>query len=191
MKVIDGTMMSETEGSEDDKKEIKNLIDKSTPSSDSKFCLTKIEDEAGWTYITANNKESEFLIKYSSCMFDTSILIKFFAKIIDCKEDAAVIIDYEGSEPIFYVTPVNENKIRLIYAHDYDLFLNDDVNEYNRSDYKIECDIIIDKKEILENFYNIFYPFTINYNLEKAYEPMFNLEKGKKYLNEIKAYLEK
>lgn len=191
MKVIDGTMMSETEGSEDDKKEIKNLIDKSTPSSDSKFCLTKIEDEAGWTYITAKNKESEFLIKYSSCMFDTSILIKFFTKIIDCKEDAAVIIDYEGSEPIFYVAPVNENEIRLIYAHDYDLFLNDDVNEYNRSDYKIECDIIIDKKEILENFYNIFYPFTINYNLEKAYEPMFNLEKGKKYLNEIKAYLEK
>ena len=46
-------------------------------------------------------------------------------------------------------------------------------------------------KEILENFYNIFYPFTINYNLEKAYEPMFNLEKGKRYLSIIKTYLEK
>ena len=48
-----------------------------------------------------------------------------------------------------------------------------------------------DKKTLLKEFYNVLYPFTINYNSEESYYPEFNLENGKNYLNQIKKYLDK
>lgn len=180
--------------SSEEEKEIEELVQTSKPSANSKFSLTEIKEQAGWIYIKAKINDSKFSINHSAYVSDTSILIKFFKEIIELKEEIALMIDYEGSDPILYSAPVDENKVRFLFAHDYDLFLNDDVDDYKITDYKIECDIIIDKKELIKKFYDILYPFTINYNIKAAskghYDDVFNIENGKKYLNEIKIYLE-
>ena len=114
---------------------------------------------------------------------------------IDEIEDIALFIDNEGSWPILYLTQTDEDSVWFLFAHDYDLFMNDNIDEYTTKDYKIECDVIINKKELLKNFYDILYPFTRNYDMEEAkkghYDDIFNLENGKKYLNQIKKYLDK
>lgn len=180
--------------SSEEEKEIKELVKTSKPSANSKFSLTEIKEQSGWIDIKAKINDSKFSINHSAYVWDTSILIKFFKEIIELKEEIVLMIDYEGSDPILYSAPVDENKVRFLFAHDYDLFLNDDVDDYKITDYKIECDIIIDKKELIKKFYDILYPFTINYNIKKAskghYDDVFNIENGKKYLNEIKIYLE-
>lgn len=180
--------------SSEEEKEIEELVKTSKPSANSKFSLTEIKEQSGWIDIKAKINDSKFSINHSAYVWDTSILIKFFKEIIELKEEIVLTIDYEGSDPILYSAPVDENKVRFLFAHDYDLFLNDDVDDYKITDYKIECDIIIDKKELIKKFYDILYPFTINYNIKKAskghYDDVFNIENGKKYLNEIKIYLE-
>ena len=124
-------------------------------------------------------------------MFDTSYLIKFLSEIIALEESMVLILDNEGSYPILYVEPINEDSVRFAFAHDYKLFLNDKIDDYKISDYEFEFDIIINKRELLEKFYNVLYPFTMNYNLEEAYCPEFELEEGIKYLNQIGIYLNK
>ena len=196
MKVFEGSTMSGIfDGTEEEIQAINDLVNKSCPNYDAQFSFSKIEEEAGWTLITAKNKESEFIIKYSSYFFDASVLIRFFSRIIDEKDDIALFLDNEGSWPILYISQINDKNVRFIFAHDYHIFMNDDIDEYKTSDYETECDVIVSKKELLENFYNMLYPFTINYNIEEAreghYDDVFNIENGKKYLNEIKAYLGK
>lgn len=175
--------------------EISELIKKSNPCTGSKLSLIKIEEKAGWIYITAKVNDYEFSINQSSYVSDTSYLIKFFEEIIELKEELTLALDYEGSNPILYASPVDNNNVRFLFAHDYNLFLNDDIGEYKISDYTIDCDIIIDKKELIEKFYNILAPFTVNYNTQEAreghYDDVFNLENAKQYLNQIKKYLDK
>ena len=80
MKVFEGSTLSGIfDGTEEEIQAIKDLINKSNPSSDTKFSFVKAEEEAGWTMITANVEESEFIIKYSSYFFDAAVLIRFFA----------------------------------------------------------------------------------------------------------------
>ncbi len=172
-----------------DEQLILKLVKNSIVSPNSVLKAMKIEEKCGWAYISVKNDEYEFSINYSSCMFDLSNLIEFLAEIINLKEDIALYLDYEGSEPLLYAKEIDDNKIRFIFAHDYELFLNDDIDNYDVSSYKIECDIIIDKKNLLEQFYNILLPFVENYDLKESYYPEINLKKCKKYLNIIKNYL--
>ena len=166
-----------------------DLIEKSSPSTNSNLSFINIKERVGWVCITVKNDTSEFLIKYSSCMFDTSCLVRFFEKLISLKEKTVLVLDNEGSLPILYAEPIDNNNVRFIFAHDYNLFLNDDIDEYTIRDYKIECDAIINKKELLKTFYNILYSFTENYNLKDAYNPEFKIEVSKKYLNKINSYI--
>ena len=193
MKILESSILFEEFDTEEEK-EIIELVKKSKPSTNSKLSVAEITENAGWIYITAKINDSEISINHSSYVSDSSYLIEFFEKIIHLKEELVLVLDYEGSNPILYAAPIDENNVRFLFAHDYNLFLNDDIDEYKISDYTIECDIIIDKKELLENFYKILYPFTVNYNIKEAreghYDDVFNLEKGKKYLKTIKEYLD-
>lgn len=178
----------------EEEKEIIDLIKNSNPNCNATLSFVEIKEKAGWIYITVKTDDSEFSINHSSYISDTSCLIKFFEEIINLKEEIVLALDYEGSNPILYVAPI-DNNIRFLFAHDYNLFLNDDIDEYKISDYTIECDVVVNKKELLKNFYDIMYPFTINYDIKEArkghYEDVFNIENGKKYLNQIKEYLNK
>lgn len=192
MKILESTILVAWFDTEQEQ-EITELIKKSHPSTDSKLSVVKIEEKSGWIYITAKINDSEFHINHSSYVSDTSYLIKFFEEIIELKEELVLALDYEGSDPILYAAPVDDNNVRFLFAHDYNLFLNDDVDEYKISDYTIECDAIVNKKELLKIFYDILYPFTINYDIKEAkkghYDDVFNIENGKKYLDTIKTYL--
>ena len=184
MIIKDGSILSVTYDAEDEK-EILELVNKSAPSLDSKLTFTEIKESSGWTYITAKVNESEFSINYSSVMFDGSVLIKFFAEIINIEEEAVLFLDYEGSYPLLYVKPVDKDKVRFLFADDYDLFANDDIDDYKISDYKIDCDIIIDKKTLLKDL-NLFTKkkFYIEFD-------QFNIRQAKKHLKTIEKYINK
>ena len=171
--------------------DILKLINKSTPSSSAKLLITKIEEHSGWICITGCVDNSEFYIKYSSYMFDTSILISFFAELVDLKEDIAMFLDNEGSFPMLYAKNIDNDNVRFMFAHDYILFENDEADDDCLPLYKIECDVIISKHILLEEFYNILFPYTKNYDLKliEAHYSEFNLKNGGKYLEIIKKYL--
>ena len=173
----------------DTQENILKLVNKSNPTSDFKLEIIDIKDKVGWVSITAKINESDFFVDYSSAMFDSSILIRYLAELINITEETVLFLDNEGSFPMFYANKIDDNTIRFLFAHDYILFENDEIDDDCLPLYKIECDILINKKTLLEKFYNILYPFTENYNLEEAYGPTFNLENGKKYLSKIKTYI--
>ncbi len=175
-----------------EEKDVIGLISKSKPNADSKLSLLKISDKNGWVDILAKINDLNFSICYSSCMFDTAILIKYLAELINSNEEIVLVFDNEGSNPIFYSKPINKDTIRFVFASDYELYsacCNDEIDDYNLTDFKIECDIIVNKKDLLKEFYNILYPFTMNYNLKRAYYPEFDIENGKKYLSKIAEFL--
>lgn len=174
--------------SEQDEKSLQNLIKKSTPKTDSKLIFGQIEEKYGWVNIKVKTDDYEFAIKYSSYMTDTADFAEFLINVCNLRETKAFVFDYEGSYPIICIQPVDKDNIRFFFAHDYDLFLKD--IDYDFSQYKVECDIIVNKKEFLQNFYNILFPFTCDYKTDKNSDVIFEPEKAKNYLNKIKKYME-
>lgn len=172
----------------DTEENILNFVSKSTAKANSKLQFVKIEENIGWVNITAKTDDSEFPIKYSSCLFDTSDLINFFMKLTDLEKNIAIFLDREGSYPMLYAEKIDNNTLRFMFAHDYETFMNDETEDICIQSYKIECDIIIDKRTLLKEFYDILYPFTMHYNPEEAYFPEFDIEKAKKYLNKINEF---
>ena len=178
----------------DTEKDLFNLVSGSKANLNQHFQVLSIEENAGWAQIFLKLNDSVININYSSCMFDLSILTEFLFKIIDLKEELILVFDNEGCNPLFYVEPNNTETIRLIFASDYELFnafCKGEIEDYNLTDFRIDCDTIINKKILLEEFYKILYPFIVNYNFKEAYEPTFNQTKGLKYLTKIKKFLNK
>ena len=166
--------------------EIVDFINNLKPKNEAEFKVEKLKHKSGWVYISAKNDEKEFSINYSAAVFDTADLIQFFGETVKSQEKSAIFLDYEGSNPLLYIEPISEDKVRFLFAHDYDLFLNDNIDNYSLNDYKIECDIVIDTKILLSEFYNVL----IQYIQDKKYEE-FNTKKAKKYKNIIKEYINK
>ena len=145
---------------------------------------------AGWIYVKGNVNEAEFSINYSSAVFDTSDFIQFFAELVNLKDDISIILDYEGSDPLLYAKKEDKNTLRFIFAHDYELFMDDSIDDYSLLSYKIEFDILINKKDLLKEFYIILHPYLKDYDSNYAdYIDFFNLKKAKKYMDKIKLYL--
>ena len=194
MKILESSVIFSQGFDNNEEKEVAKLVKTSEPSTNSKISQIKIEEKADWIYIKGKINESEFSINQSAYVSDISFLIKFFEEIIELKEEIVLVLDYEGSNPILYSEPVYKNNVRILFAHDYDLFLKDNIDDYKISDYKIVFDIIINKKELIKNFYDVLYTFTMHYDIKKAqkrhYGDVFNIGNGKKYLNRIKTYLE-
>ncbi len=173
----------------DTEEKIYKLINKSEPSSNYTFTVENFKELAGWVYITGKINKSEYSINYSSAIFDHYWIIKFFAEIINLKDEIVIFLDYEGSYPMLYAKKADNNTVRFIFAHDYILFENDENDDDCLPLYKIECDIQIDKKELLEKFYNIINPHIMNYDEKNNYD--FDIKKAKKYLKQIKIFLDK
>ena len=174
-------------------KEILELVEKSTPEENTTFSVLNITEKAGWVDIVLKNNEKEFSIKYSSVMTDSADLFLFLIHLINLKEDIALVLDNEGSDPLIYGKPI-DNKIRFLFAHDYELyhsFLKGEINDYELNNYKIECDILIEPTIILKEFYKILSPYVENYeyNASDEYGCEFNVNKAKKILNMIKPYI--
>ena len=183
-------IINEQYDSEKEKYDVLEMLKKSEPKECADLTL-EFEHKAGWTYIKGKCEHFGFSINYSDVMTDASDLIGFFAEIIHSKEDIAIILDYEGSYPLLYAKNEDENKVRFVFAHDYKLF-NEDIFEYYYYDYEIVCDILICKRKLLSEFYNIFRSYTLNYDPESLdnLNSEFNPEKALKYLKEIEKFLQ-
>lgn len=178
----------------DKKEDIITLINKSEPITDFKFSVLKFKNKYGWASILVKINKLKFLIKYSSCMYDTANLIEYFSELVDLKEEIVLVLDNEGSDPIFYAKPINDDTIRFLFASDYklfDSFCMDEIDDYNLTDFYIECDILINKKVLLKEFYNIFYSYIKKYEFKRSNYEDFNVQKGKKYLNKIATFLKR
>ena len=175
-----------------EKEELARLINKSEPVTGSNISILKISEKYGWVDILIKNNNSCFSVKYSSFMFDVSDLIEYLAELIDLKDEALVVFDNEGSDPLFYSKPISDDIIRFLFASDYriyDLFDKDKIEDYDLTDFDIEFDVLVDKKRLLNDFYNVLYFYIANYELDEFDLSEINIEKSKKYLNKIAEYL--
>ena len=134
-----------------DEAEINVLISKSTPRK-SNFKVISFERKCGWAYIKAQANNQEFSINYSSYMTDERGLIKFLKETFEQNNEVSIFLDYEGSDPLIYLCPKENNEIRFLFAHDYELFLDDNIDDYSIREYKIECDVVLDKKMLSKEF---------------------------------------
>ena len=170
--------------------EVVALVNKSTSVENVDFKVLKFEERAGWVYINCKCGESDFMIKYSSAMMDISYLIRFFQKIIKLKNDVVLFLDNEGSDPMLYAKVMDGNKVRFIFAQDYELykkFVDDEIEDWELEDYKIECDVIIDKKDLIRDFYKILKDYNIN---ECSPYSDIDIKNCKHNLNKMKKFLE-
>ena len=133
-------------------KKILAFVETSKSVVESNFKVISAEETHDWIYIKVQNNEKVFSVKFSNLMFDVSKLIKCFEEIICKDEEIAIFLDYEGSYPLIYLKPISDGKIRFLFAHDYDLFLRDDIDDYSLNDYKIECDVVLDRETLLKEF---------------------------------------
>lgn len=140
--------------------EIKQFINKSTPSENSNLQLFRSKEDAGWVYFYFKNNGSDFRILITLVTSDLSDIVSFFENIINLKEDTAVFLDNElVSTPLLYVSPVDNEKIRFLVADEErinTLFEDDKFNEDDSKgifDYDVKCDVIVEKKKLLKEFY--------------------------------------
>ena len=185
MKIINGSTIFNFDK---EKENILKLIGKSEPKNCSNLQV-ELDQCAGWSSIKVQTENAEFFIKYSDYTTIVSAFIEFLAEIINSQDDLAVILDYEGSNPVIYVKNIDETNVRFLFAHDYNLFLNDDIDDYCFFDYDILCDIRIEKKKLLRVFYNIYYPITINFNPEDDKFSEFDKENAIKHLKKVEQFL--
>ena len=190
MKVMSPTIMNMIHKNFDTEENINKLLNKSQPISEYSFSVENIKESAGWVYITGKFNESEYSINYSSAIFDHAELLEFLADIIKLKDAVTIFLDYEGSYPMLYAKKVDKDTVRFMFAHDYILYENDDNDTADCLPlYKIECDILINKKELLEKFYDILNPFIKNHTMYGSDSYRYDFKGSKRYLKKIKKYL--
>ena len=99
MKIFESSIMSGVfDDSEETIQNFKDLMNKSNPDFDAKFSFIKMQEKAGRAHISAKINDDEFLIKYSSYVFDASVLIGFSAGMIDMKEYMPLFLFSAGTK---------------------------------------------------------------------------------------------
>lgn len=171
--------------------EVRDFVNKSTPVENVDFKVLNFKEDAGWVYINCKCGDSDFLIHYSSAVMGLLSLIRFFQRIIKLKDDVVLFLDNEGSDPMLYAKIMDDNKVRFIFAQDYELykkFVDDEIEDWELEDYKIECDIIVDKKDLIREFYEILKDYNFKAYAESLY---IDIKNCKQNLKKIKNFLKK
>ena len=143
-------------------KDIIRFIKTSIPSTDSNLQLYKGEEDAGWVTFYFKNNESEFEVLITLAAYDLTELVTFLENIINLKEETAIFLENEEiSNPLLFVSPIDNFKIRFLVAdvkrvHDLwkqDKISDEDLDSKGIHDYDIRCDVVIEKKTLLKEFY--------------------------------------
>ena len=136
------------------------FIKNSTPTENGDLKLYKAKEDAGWVNLYFKYNEGEFRVLITLATSDLSDIVSFFENIINLTEEAAVFLDNELiSTPLLYVSPIDNKKIRFLVADEErinTLFEEDKINEEDLKgifDYDIRCDVIVEKKKLLKEFY--------------------------------------
>ena len=139
--------------------ETTEFIKKSAPYKNADFRLYKGEEDAGWVNFYFKYNESEFSVFTTLATSDLSDIVAFFENIIDLKEETAIFLDDEMvSIPLLYAAPVDNQKIRFLIAdceraHNLSKEGKMEDDYWNLCHYDIKCDVIVEKKKLLKEFY--------------------------------------
>lgn len=140
--------------------EIKHYVSNLTPVENADFKLEKGKEHAGWVYIYFKNNDIIFSVCLSLAVGDLTELVEFFENLIDLQDEMALILDDEMiSEALLYASPVDNEKIRFLIADGHEIHTkwNNDLlgdRDPELSDYEIKCDVILNKKKLLKEFYS-------------------------------------
>ena len=138
------------------------FIDKSTPTENNDLQLYKGEEDAGWVKLYFKYNGSKFEILITLAAYDLSDLVIFFENIINLEDASAIYLEIEEiSNPLLYVSPIDNQKIRFLVAdgkrvHDLwkdDKISDDELDSKGLTYYDIRCDVIVEKKKLLKEFY--------------------------------------
>lgn len=138
------------------------FVDKSTPAENNDLRLYKGEENAGWVKLYFNYNESNFEILITLAAYDLSDLVIFFENIINLEEASAIYLENEEiSNPLLYASQIDNQKIRFLVAdgkriHDLwkdDKISDDELDSNGLTHYDIRCDVIVEKKKLLKEFY--------------------------------------
>lgn len=138
------------------------FIDKSTPTENNDLQLYKGEEDAGWVKLYFKYNGSKFEILITLAAYDLSDLVIFFENIINLEDASAIYLENEEiSNPLLYVSPIDNQKIRFLVAdgkrvHDLwkdDKISDDELDSKGLTYYDIRCDVIVEKKKLLKEFY--------------------------------------
>ena len=145
------------------------------------FCFKNRNNEENWISLTMYTDE------------DLSDVLGFLCDLIKTKCPICTLIQNEGEHGIFYARPINDNQIHFVVADDYELYRNFCTNNvhYSFEDAHICLDIVIDKKQLIKQFYDELWEKTQSYkdakfdnlwkDIQKRYINLF--DKLKEYLS--------
>lgn len=142
--------------------DVKQFVKQSTPTTNYSFQLYKGEEDAGWVNFYFKYNESEFTVLITLAGYDLTDIVTFFESLTNLQEDIAVFLENELiSEPLLYACPIDNQKIRFFVADGkrvHDLWKEDKISDEELDskglfDYDVRCDIVIDKKTLLKQFY--------------------------------------
>ena len=177
--------------------EIKKLIDRTKPIYSKNLELKVNADlEVGfYNFYFKNQNNEESCIRLTTYTDDICFVLKFLCNLIEIKKPICNCIEDEGESGIFYAIPINDNQVHFLVADDYELYKKfcKDKEHYSFRDAHICLDIIIDKKQLIKQFYDKIWEQTKNYTVVKAdnilwygikKEHLELFDKLKKYLKE-------
>lgn len=138
--------------------EIQKLVTKSKPIPVKELPLTKIECDLSvgnfdFYFKNQNDVENCINLTFYACHLD--VVLYFLAALITIESPICTFIEDEGMNGIFYAELIDDNTVRFLVADDYELYLKfcQDKISYSFADCHIILDILIDKDELVKQFY--------------------------------------
>ena len=178
--------------------DLAKFIEKSNPAETSNFRLYKGEEDAGLVTLFFKNSEIMFEVLISLAIDDLTRLVIFFENIINLKEDSAIFLENEEiSTPLLYASPIGNEKIRFLVADGKkvhrlwyeDKISNEQIEKEGIWSYEIRCDVIIDKKILLKDFYRVIKNIINTFIVDENYIYDINYISWKDSLKNIISYL--
>jgi len=155
--------------------DVKKFIESSIPVTDCNFKLENYKDKYGWVNLYFKYNGNTLSVTQTLAIDDLTDLVRFFESIINLKEEIVVFLEDENfSEPILYVSSINDNNIRFLIADGkviYKKWNNDKIDDDPKlSQYEIRCDVIINKQKLLKEFCTIINDLVKNHEPDEIYE---------------------
>ena len=139
--------------------EFKVLLSKSSPILTDIFMIKKISgslEYGDYTFYIEAPTNNDFYFYLDSSLSDIEQIFEFLESIANIKNEIGMVISSDGPEVTLYAKPIDEYKIRLFMVDTceaYDKFVKDIIKTYSYSEAKILCDIVIDKRILIKQFF--------------------------------------
>lgn len=174
--------------------EIQELVTKSKPIPGKELPLAKIECDLSvgnfdFYFKNQNNVEKCINLTFYACHIN--VVLDFLTALTAIKTPICNFIEDEGMHGIFYAELMDNNMVRFLVADDYELYLKFCQNKvpYSFANCNIILDILIDKDELVKQFYKKLWEKIKDYKTI-VYEPYGNRidKESKKLIEQLNKY---